>query len=146
MRTLTKDEALDSAYTPSHKGYINCGFYTLVDILGEPTFKWYNCPINYEWAVEYKGNIFTIYDWRCAPDTSKTESKFQWNVGGSTWAEEFIEQIEKRRLLRIYREDVKWYSECARRGDLTEDEQLMYRRELANARLRRSELEKEIVV
>lgn len=146
MRTLTKDEALDSAYTPSHKGYINCGFYTLVDILGEPTFKWYNCPINYEWAVEYKGNIFTIYDWRCAPDTSKTESKFQWNVGGSTWAEEFIEQIEKRRLLRIYRNDVKWYAECARRGDLTEDEQAMYRRELANARLRRAELEKEIVV
>ena len=146
MRTLTKDEALQNVYTPSHKGYINCGFYTLVDILGEPTFKWHNCPINYEWAIEYKGSIFTIYDWRCTPDASKTESKFQWNVGGSTWADEFIEQIEKRRLLRIYKNDVKWYAECARRGDITEDEQAMYRRELANARLRRAELEKELVV
>ena len=55
MRTLSKDEALEKVYTPSLKGYLHCSFYTLVDILGEPTFKWINCPINYEWAIEYKG-------------------------------------------------------------------------------------------
>lgn len=145
MRTLSKDEALENVYTPSHKGYINCSFYTLVDILGEPTFKWHNCPINYEWAIEYKGSIFTIYDWRCKPEASKIDSKFQWNVGGSTWAEEFIDQIEKRRMYNIYTQDIKWYAERANRGDVTEDEQHLYRRELANARLKRSELEKEFI-
>lgn len=145
MRTLTKDQALESVYTPSHKGYINYSFYTLVDILGEPTFKWHNCPINYEWAIEYRGSIFTIYDWRCKPEASKIDSKFQWNVGGSTWAEEFIDQIEKRRMYNIYTQDIKWYAERANRGDVTEDEQHLYRRELANARLKRSELEKEFI-
>jgi len=146
MRTLTKDEALDSVYTPSRRGYINCSFFTLVDILGEPTFTWVNCPINYEWAIEYKGSIFTIYDWRCNRDASKTDLNFRWNVGASDWAEEFIDQIEKRRMYNLYTTEVKTYSERVRRGDLTEDEQSMLLRSLANARLKRAELEKELVV
>ena len=144
MRTLSKDEALEKVYTPSLKGYLHCSFYTLVDILGEPTFKWINCPINYEWAVEYKGQIFTVYDWRCTPEASKLESKFQWHVGGSTSADKFIDQIEKRRMYNIYKQDIKWYAERANRGDLTEDEQALYRRELANARLQKADLEKEL--
>lgn len=144
MRTLTKDQALEKVYTPSLKGYIYCSFYTLVDILGEPTFKWTNCPINYEWAVEFKGQIFTVYDWRCTPEASKLESKFKWHVGGSTSADKFIDQVEKRRMYNIYKQDVQWYAECANRGDLTEDEQALYRRELANARLQKADLEKEL--
>ena len=144
MRTLSKDEALENVYTPSLKGYLHCSFYTLVDILGEPTFKWINCPINYEWAVEYKGHIFTVYDWRCTPEASKLESKFQWHVGGSTSADKFIDQIEKRRMYNIYKQDIKCYAERANRGDLTEDEQALYRRELANARLQKADLEKEL--
>ena len=146
MRTLTRDEALESVYTPSHKGYIKCGFYTLVEILGEPTFKWVNCPINYEWAVEFKGKIFTIYDWKCTPEESKLESRFRWNVGGTEWAEEFIDQIEKRRMYKLYTTEVESYSERVRRGDLTEDEQAMLSRSLANARLKRADLEKELIV
>lgn len=145
MRTLTKDEAIESAYTASYKGYLTCSFYTLVDILGEPTFKWINTPINYEWAVEYKGQIFTIYDWRCTPEASKISTAFKWHVGGTTWADEFIEQIEKRRMYNLYTLEVKAYSERASRGDLTEDEQAMLRRSLANARLKRADLKKELV-
>ena len=51
--------------------------------------------VQVEWVVKYKGEYFTIYDWKTY-DRNYTETKLDiFNIGGKTSAFDFIDAVEK---------------------------------------------------
>src|SRR5210317_415662 len=55
--------------------------------------------INFEWVVEYNGDIFTIYDWKY-PDANYVKDELghdggiSFHVGGKTYAGDFEDWID----------------------------------------------------
>lgn len=81
----------------SLSGYLyNVTYQDLVNALGEPTF---NEPsgddkTQMEWVIEFKGNRYTIYDWKTY-DRGYTETELtKWNIGSMFNAYDFIEEME----------------------------------------------------
>ena len=78
------------------QGYINATYSQLLEALGEPT---YNEPsgdnkTQVKWVVEFKGDIFTIYDWKTY-SREYTENELKtFNVGGTISASDFIQEVE----------------------------------------------------
>jgi hypothetical protein len=70
----------------THKiGELNGVFYSdLVDILGEPTFDEPSGDdkVQKEWVIEFKGDIFTIYDWKTFNEEYTTNELDRWSIGG----------------------------------------------------------------
>lgn len=70
----------------------------LINIFGEPVFKGGD-KINFEWVVEFDGDIFTIYDWKY-PDANFVKDKLghdggiSFHVGGKTYAGDFEDFID----------------------------------------------------
>jgi hypothetical protein len=98
MKTLKKDEVGKKTWGSSNKGHLNITYTQLVSILGEPT---YNTPsgdnkVQKEWAVEYKGKTFTIYDWKTYDVDYTMNELNQFNIGGVESAEEFITELESK--------------------------------------------------
>jgi hypothetical protein len=96
MRVIRdKAEASKKTSGSSLGGYINITYPRLVSILGEPTFDTPSGDnkVQKEWVVEYNGGIFTIYDWKTYDvDYTMTELG-EFNVGGRTNANDFIEAL-----------------------------------------------------
>lgn len=66
FKALNSQEADSLTTGTSLKGYINATYNQLVEVLGEPA---YDTPsgdgkVQVEWVVSFKGDIFTIYDWK----------------------------------------------------------------------------------
>lgn len=67
MKTISADNFdFKMVIGSSLGGYIKATYNQLVNVLGEPT-----CPnpsgddkVQKEWVVKYKGEYFTIYDWK----------------------------------------------------------------------------------
>lgn len=145
MKALTTDEALAAGYTGSLKGYINTNFYELIEAIGEPSFNWSNRgdKINYEWAVNYRGQIFYIYDWKADPSACKDDRNFRFHIGGQSDASAFIQALNLRLELLQLDQNVKVIKEELR-TKLTDVQESMYRRILAHTRLRVSEIRREL--
>lgn len=145
MKALSTDQALEAAYTGSLKGYINTNFYDLVEAIGEPSFNWSNRgdKINYEWAVNYRGNIFYIYDWKASPSACKDDRNFRFHIGGQVDASAFIQALNLRLELLQLDQDAKVISDKLR-ANLTEVEDSLYRRVLAHTKLRATEIRREL--
>ena len=145
MRALTSDEALAAGYTGSLKGHINTNFYELVEAIGEPSFDWSTRgdKINYEWAVNYRGQIFYIYDWKAEPRACKDDRNFRFNIGGQVDASAFIHALNLRLELLQLDQDAKVISDKLR-ANLTEVQESMYMRIFAHTRLRASEIRREL--
>ena len=84
----------------SHKGYVNATYAQLVAVLDEPVF---NEPSGDDktqksWVVSYKGNVFTIYDWKTYDAEYTMNELDRWNVGGhgSVPAYDFIDALEAK--------------------------------------------------
>lgn len=73
----------------------------LESIFGEPVFKPGDgdSSVNFEWVVEYDGEIFTIYDWKY-PDANYVKDELghdgglSFHVGGKTYAGDFEDFID----------------------------------------------------
>ena len=97
MKALNQDQAAELSVGTYLQGYINgCTFRQLNELLGEPA---YNEPsgdgkVNFEWVVEFNGEIFTIYDWKTYNAMDSMEGLTTWNVGGTTSASDFIQEVE----------------------------------------------------
>lgn len=96
FKVLNFQEAESLTNGSSLKGYINATYYQLIETLGEPT---YNEPsgdekTQMEWVVEFEGNIFTIYDWKTYSRNYTENELTRFNVGGKTYAGDFIDNIE----------------------------------------------------
>ena len=98
MKVLKEDEVNGKTNGSSFKGYIKATYNDLVRALGEPTYSEPSGDdkVQKEWVVEFKGNVFTIYDWKTF-DVDETMNNLDvFNVGGSTSAEKFISSLEKK--------------------------------------------------
>ena len=78
------------------QGYIVATYSQLLETLGKPT---YDEPsgdgkVQVEWVVEFEGNIFTVYDWKTYSREYTENELMKFNVGGTTSASDFIEEVE----------------------------------------------------
>ena len=81
-----EQEALQAMNGTFRVGEINRMYRDLVTGLGEPTFDTPSGDdkIQVEWVCKFKGNVFTIYDWKTY-DREFTEWKLrEFNVGSKT--------------------------------------------------------------
>jgi len=109
MKTINKnDPKTDRVTGTSLNGYLHSepSYNQLVEVLGEPTYmeESGDGKTNTEWVVEYKGEVFTIYDWKLwmslknSPNTS-----YRWHIGGkgsffkdTPSSDEFIDELEAK--------------------------------------------------
>lgn len=128
MKALSEQEALKIGSIGSLKGTITAGYDELIYILGEPTFEGGpETKINYEWAVNYKGDYFYIYDWKVAPEWAKSQPEYEWNVGGENNASEFIFALHLRIQLLRANKALQVSIECLRAPDATEGERAVHK-------------------
>lgn len=94
----TQKTALEKSNMSSHKGYVNATYSQLVAVLGEPTFTEPSGDgkTQKEWVVSYKGNVFTIYDWKTFDVNYTMNELDRFNVGGHVTAYDFIDELESK--------------------------------------------------
>ena len=77
----------------------------LESIFGEPVYKGGD-KINFQWVVEYDGDIFTIYDWKY-PDADYVKNELghdggiSFHIGGKTYAGDFEDFIDNAKAKGI---------------------------------------------
>jgi len=97
LKAFNSENCPDTTGT-SLKGYFYITYRQLVDLLGQPTFPEQSGDgkVQVEWVVEYKGEIFTIYDWKTY-DRGYTENTLgKFNVGGKFYAVDLIDYLESQ--------------------------------------------------
>ena len=83
----------------------NTTFADLKRVLGEPTWGPEDSgdgKVQYEWAVEFEGDIFTIYDWKTFDESYTLNKLTTWSVGGKVYSgdfETFIESLIKNKTM-----------------------------------------------
>ena len=97
-----EQEALDLIGGTFRVGEINRTYRELVNGLGEPTFDTPSVDnkIQVRWVCKFKGNVYTIYDWKTY-DREITEWKLnQFNVGSKNArgyeVSEFVDVVRKQ--------------------------------------------------
>ena len=101
-----REEAQKRSCGTSLKGYLRDTSYTqLVSALGDPT-----CPfasgddkVQKEWIIEFKGAVYTIYDWKTYSEEDTIMFYRNWHIGSKSGnyfdpptdnLKEFIEHID----------------------------------------------------
>ena len=81
----------------SLSGYLdNVTYQDLINALGEPTFDEPSGDDKTQmtWVIEFKYNLYTLYDWKTY-DREYTETGLtRWNIGSKVNAFDFIEEME----------------------------------------------------
>jgi hypothetical protein len=97
-----EQEALRLLGGTSLAGYVNSDYMGLELALGELVFDTESGDgkVQVEWVVQFKGNLFTIYDWKTY-DREFTEWKLrEFNVGSKTArgfeVAEFVDAVRKQ--------------------------------------------------
>jgi len=73
-------------------------FRQLVEVLGQPTFPYESVDgkTTKEWVVLFNDEVFTVYDWKTFDEDYTTNQLTQWNVGGKTSSNEFVQYLEQK--------------------------------------------------
>lgn len=81
-----EQEALRLRNGSSRAGEINRTYRDLVTGLGEPTFgeESGDGKVQVEWVVKFKGNVFTIYDWKTYDREFTEWNLAEFNIGSKT--------------------------------------------------------------
>ena len=91
LRQMTKEQfQVFDTYNDKVNGTYKIGdltglfFRDLVNKLGKPTVVGSgDDKVQYEWIIEFEGEIFTIYDWKTY-DAEYTEYElYTWSIGGN---------------------------------------------------------------
>lgn len=92
-----KQEASYESTGSSFKGYIYTTYDKLVKAIGEPTFDEPSGDekTQVEWVIDFKGDFFTIYDWKTYDRDYTLNDLDRFNIGGKSQAFDFIEHLEK---------------------------------------------------
>lgn len=82
----------------SLSGHVHTTYRDLVRVLGEPTS---DIPTGDDksqvtWVIDFKGDIFTIYDWKTYDREYTLNELDRWNVGSIVSAREFIEVLNQK--------------------------------------------------
>ena len=98
MKVLNQEEVGNKTNGSSLAGYIQITYPQLISILGEPTYpeESGDNKVQKEWVVEYKGNVFTIYDWKTFDEEYTMNKLGRFNVGSKGSALEFIDALENK--------------------------------------------------
>ena len=94
MNTITKSNM--SSNGTSLSGYLLGPSYSvLVQALGLPT---YSDPsgdnkVQKEWRLEYKGEVFTLYDWKTYDEYFTMNELIRWHIGSKAPVLEFAEEL-----------------------------------------------------
>ena len=98
MKVLNQEEVNNKVNGSSLRGYISITYSQLVSILGEPTYPTESgdSKVQKEWAVEFEGNVFTIYDWKTFDEEYTMNELDEFHVGGKTDANDFIEALSDK--------------------------------------------------
>lgn len=71
----------------------------LINTFGEPTYQPEDSgdgKVQFEWVLEYKDRVFSIYDWKTwDQDYTKTRLT-QWSIGGQGYVHDFAEAVESK--------------------------------------------------
>ena len=91
-----EQEALQAMNGTFRVGEINRGYFDLELALGEPTFDTPSGDdkIQVEWVCKFKGNVFTIYDWKTYDRDFTLCELNQFNIGSKARGYEVAEFIE----------------------------------------------------
>ena len=81
-----EQEALQALSGTFRVGEINRTYRDLVTGLGEPTFDEPSGDdkVQVEWVCKFKGNVFTIYDWKTYDREFTEWNLTQFNIGSKT--------------------------------------------------------------
>lgn len=95
MEKLTVLDSTELAMGTSHKGSIvGYKFLELFAALGAPSrdevIDGTGCV---EWCIDFKGEIFTVYDWIISDRIWVLSENEAWRVGGKSAAGEFIAHV-----------------------------------------------------
>jgi len=88
--------ALDSVCGTYKVGsLVRVSYWDLKSVLGNPTFDEPSGDdkIQKEWVVEYKGEVFTVYDWKTYDERYTVEELDVWSIGGKTSSVEFEKEL-----------------------------------------------------
>lgn len=75
----------------------------LVNMFGEPVLKPEDSgdgKVNYEWVVDFEGDVFTIYDWKYFDEADFVKNKLghdggiSFHVGGKGYTGNFVDFID----------------------------------------------------
>ena len=99
MRTISADDFdFKMVIGTSLSGYVKATYNQLVSVLGEPT-----CPepsgdnkVQKEWVVKYKGNYYTVYDWKTYDVNYTTTQLDEFHVGSKGYASDFINELQNK--------------------------------------------------
>jgi len=98
MKVFKEDDVGNKAIGTGNQGEIQATYQDLVRVLGEPTYSEASGDnkVQKEWVVEFEGDIFTIYDWKTYDEEYTMNELDEFNVGGRTYAGEFITALENK--------------------------------------------------
>lgn len=82
----------------SLQGHIKASYNELLELLGEPTI---NEPsgdnkTQLEWVLEFKGELFTIYDWKTYDIDYTINELSRFNIGGCSNPFELIDYLQNK--------------------------------------------------
>ena len=80
----------------SLSGYLlGPSYSTLVQTLGLPTHEDPSADdkVQKEWRLEYKGNVFTIYDWKTYDAEYTINELIRWHIGSKVPVDNFAEEL-----------------------------------------------------
>ena len=98
MKNLKKiEQGQDSSTGTSLKGYMyGVSYSKLIEVFGEPTYpnESGDGKVQFEWVFDYKGEPFTLYDWKTYDREYTMNELTKWNVGALKDASDFIDKLQ----------------------------------------------------
>ena len=99
MRTISADDfEFKMVIGTSLSGYIKATYNQLLSVLGEPTCAKPSGDdkVQKEWVVKYKGNYYTVYDWKTYDVNYTVNELDRFHVGSKCNASEFISELQDK--------------------------------------------------
>jgi|14BtaG_2_1085337.scaffolds.fasta_scaffold02965_14 hypothetical protein len=100
MIKVLKAKDLNEIYNATHQTHrlrslTDVDYYDLVRIFGQASIPVESADgkVQKEWVFDYKGEIFTIYDWKTYDEHETMTELFTWNIGGKSFDQEFADEL-----------------------------------------------------
>ncbi len=100
MIKVLKAKDLNEIYNATHQTHrlrylTDVDYYDLVRIFGQASIpvESGDGKVQKEWVFEYKGEIFTVYDWKTYDEQETMTNLFTWSLGGKSFNQEFADEL-----------------------------------------------------
>lgn len=100
MIKVLKAKDLNEIYNATHqthrlKSLTDVDYYDIVKTFGQPSIpvESGDGKVQKEWVFDYKGEIFTIYDWKTYDENVTTSELLTWSLGGKSFNQEFVDEL-----------------------------------------------------